>query len=285
MRFSRSGNDVDGQGLACRWSHLGQTRRLVWAIGPALPLLIIAVASGPLLQPEDYHRFRDGRELLGLPNFLNVVSNLPFLAIGLLGLAWLASAKAQLPRHLKLCYAVLFAGIGLTAAGSAYYHWAPDNNTLVWDRLPMAVAFMGLFAGFLTERLRLDDITSVRLLVALVAFGVGSVAYWSATGDLSVYALAQFYPIVAIPIILWATPASYTRGGDWLVAIAIYVGAKVLEHGDGAVLQTVGYVSGHTLKHLAAAGGAWWIYRMLRRRQPVTATPDNSVDYPLPLKG
>ncbi|MGE3916919.1 MAG: hypothetical protein AB7F78_14600 [Hyphomicrobiaceae bacterium] len=246
-----------------------EARRLLWALGPAVLLLAVCLlATGPLPQPESYHHFPAGRTLLGLPNALTVLSNLPFAIVGMHGLRWLCVSGDVMPAHLKRCYGVLLAGIALTGAGSAFYHWSPASESLVWDRLPMAVAFMGLLAGFLTERLRLQPATSGWLLGTLVAYGLASVVYWSAFDDLRLYAVAQFYPIGLIPIVLWLTPARFTRDCDWLAAIGIYVVAKLLEELDGSIFAAAGLVSGHTLKHLAAAAGAWWLYRMLLRRQP-----------------
>lgn len=109
--------------------------------------------------------------------------------------------------------------------------------------------------------------TSLRLLTCLLAFGLASVLYWAAFDDLRLYILAQFYPILTIPLVLWRTPAPYTRGGDWLTALGFYAVAKALEELDGAIYLAAGLVSGHTLKHLAAAAGAFVMVRMLMRRR------------------
>ena len=241
---------------------------LALALWPAVAIvLLVALLVPPVAQPESYHHFHDGRGAFGIPNALNVVSNLPFALFGLMGVVWLLSRRSHLEAPLRRCYAVMFAGVALTSIGSAYYHWSPDTATLVWDRLPMAVAFMGLFAGFLTERLRLEAVESGRLLAALPLYGLASVGWWAVFDDLRFYAIAQFYPIIAIPLILRLTPAPFTHGSGWLAAIGVYVAAKALEHADGVVFAAGHVVSGHTLKHLAAAFGAWVLYRMLTRRQ------------------
>ncbi|MEZ5817970.1 MAG: hypothetical protein R3D44_12895 [Hyphomicrobiaceae bacterium] len=244
-------------------------RRVLLALAPAVALLVCSLPFGPIAQPLSYHHFHDTRGFLGVPNFLDVLSNLPFGIIGVLGMRWLLAEASSMPAHLRRAYLAMFAGVALTSAGSAYYHWAPSNGSIVWDRLPIAMAFMGLFAGFLTERLRLGATASGWLLAGLLAYGAGSVLYWTAVDDLRPYVVVQIYPILALPILLWLTPAPYTRGADWMVALGAYVVAKVLEEGDGMVFAASGYVSGHTLKHLAAAAGAWWVFRMLRRRIPL----------------
>src|SRR5262249_49916016 len=90
-------------------------------------------------------------------------------------------------------------------------------------------------------------------------------------GDLRLYAFVQFYPLVTIPLMLYLFPARYTRSGDVMVALAWYVLAKVLETGpvDQGIFGMGHVVSGHTLKHLAAALGAYWLFRMMRYRRPV----------------
>ncbi len=221
----------------------------------------------PIPQKPSYHNFADARTCLGIPNFQNVVSNLPFLLVGIAGLYWLRRWDAALEPDLHPAYLTLFIGLIATAAGSAYYHWAPTATTLFWDRLPIAVAFMGLFAAVVGERI--GPVIGRRLLLPLALYGGGSVVYWAWTDDLRPYAIAQFFPLLAIPLLLALFPARFTRGGDMLIAIGFYVLAKVLEEMDHAIFGHLHVVSGHALKHLAAALGACWVVRMLRRRQPV----------------
>ncbi len=111
---------------------------------------LVAIISVSLLDsiPQDlaYHEFADRRAFTGIPNLFNVLSNLLFLIIGLAGLCQLVGRQLQLDTELRPTVAVFFLGVALTAAGSAFYHLQPDNATLVWDRLPMTLAFMGLVA-------------------------------------------------------------------------------------------------------------------------------------------
>ncbi|PYU18912.1 MAG: hypothetical protein DMG30_26090 [Acidobacteria bacterium] len=122
-----------------------------------------------------------------------------------------------------MAYAVFFLGVALTSIGSAYYHWAPDNGRLVWDRLPMSIAFMSLLAAIITERITVN--AGLRSLLPLMALGIASVLYWHLTelkgqGDLRLYGLVQFYPVMAIPLLLTLFPARYTRSADLFVAVA-----------------------------------------------------------------
>jgi hypothetical protein len=170
---------------------------------------------------------------------------------------------------------VVFAGLLLTGFGSAYYHWAPGNARLAWDRLPLAITVMGLLDATIADRVGVRP--ALRLLAPLVALAVISVGYWHVTeqrgaGDLRLYALVQFYPLVAVPLLLWLLPPRYTRGGHLLAAAAIYALAKVPELLDRWFLSVTGVVSGHTLKHLLAALAGYCVLRMLEQRRPIRGT-------------
>jgi hypothetical protein len=240
--------------------------------GLALLAVLIAWMAPPLPQDPAYHRLADTRSWLGIPNALNVLSNAGFLLVGALGLAVLRRGEAFAEPRERRPYAVFFAGLILTGFGSAYYHWEPGNARLAWDRLPLSITLMGLFAATITDRI--GPRAGLRLLGPLVALGAGSVVYWHWTeqqgmGDLRLYALVQFYPMVAVPLMLWWLPPRYTRGGDMFATVATYGVAKVPELLDGWILAATGAVSGHTLKHLLAALAGYWLVRMLRHRKPV----------------
>jgi hypothetical protein len=229
--------------------------------------LLLAIAGTALVAaffvdriPQDpaYHAFLDGRTLLEIPNFWNVATNLPFLAVGVAGL--LHAHEAALPRH----FIVYCAGVALVALGSAWYHLAPSNPALVFDRLPMTVAFMAMFAAVVADRVSLP--LGQALLWPSVAIGIGSIGWWHWTetagaGDLLPYAFVQFLPMLLIPLmlLLFRGELLATR---WLwAALGAYLLAKVAEYFDGAIYALGGFVSGHSLKHLLAALAAWWIAR------------------------
>jgi hypothetical protein len=256
--------------------------RSVGFLALGIVALGIVFCLPPIPQDLSYHRFADDRTMLGVPNFLNVVSNFPFLVVGVLGLRLLLRRGAVWPDGPVLEDAergpllVLFAGVLLTAFGSSYYHLAPDNDRLVWDRLPMTVAFMGFFASMIGERISVR--AGAWLLWPLVWLGVVSIFKWHAgeqrdAGDLRLYGFVQFYPLVTIPLMLYLFPARYTRAGDVLVALGWYFLAKLLEVAvmDHGIYHRSHVVSGHTLKHLAAGVGAYWLYRMVRLRRPIVS--------------
>jgi len=229
---------------------------------------LAAWLAPPFAQPQAYHDFADQRTLMGVPHALNVLSNLAFVAAGLVGLAAFARLHFTGPgTALRAPWWVLFAGVTLTGIGSAWYHLDPNDATLVWDRLPMAFAFSGLIAGTLAER---APRIAWPLLVVFVLVGTGSVVYWRATGNLLPYLVMQaaFIAIAVAATALMRAPATHA---SWLYgAAALYAAAMIsekLDHPIGAL--TGGFVSGHTLKHLLAAAAAYVVYRMLRGRSVV----------------
>ena len=254
-----------------------------WALlGLGALVIGIMLALPRIPQDPGYHAFADQRPCLGVPNCLNVLSNLPFLVVGVLGLRVLARDRASSRLRAFLTpgergpYWATFAGVALTGVGSAYYHWAPSNATLFWDRLPMTIAFMALLSSTIAERVSLP--AGLRLLGPLLAVGVLSTLYWHVgetrgVGDLRPYALVQFGSLLAIPLMLWLFPPRYTGTADMVGALGWYGLAKVFELFDHGLFHLTG-VSGHTLKHLASAVGAWWIVRMVRRRRPIAPAPE-----------
>lgn len=160
-----------------------------------------------------------------------------------------------------------FIGVALVSLGSGYYHLAPDNGTLVWDRLPMSIGFMALSVAVLANYVnpRLEKI----LLAPATILGLGSVIYWHYTDDLRLYVLVQFLPLLMIPPVMLLFGATHKDRGYLLSALALYMVSKLAEHYDRAAFEGTGeIVSGHSLKHLLAALALFAVYWMLRRRAP-----------------
>jgi len=246
--------------------------RLVAVASPAVAATIVLAFGGPLPQDPEYHRFADMRAWGGIPNAGDVLSNAVLAVAGSLGLAFLASARGRrrLPvSRIRLAYTLFFAGVFLTAFGSAYYHWAPDNGRLFWDRLPMTLAFSSLFAAVLGERV--DPRLGGRSLLPLLILGAASVLYWRWTeaagdGDLRPYAVMQYGLIASLALLLLLFPDPHSRG---LGAVAAAYGlAKAFELLDGPIFLRTGVVSGHTLKHIAAGAASGLVLAMLVRRRP-----------------
>lgn len=246
-----------------------------------VPMAIVLCAmswgifSPALLQSQDYHRFADTRALLVVGNAADTLSNLAFLVVGALGLAFLWRERAAggitrfaTPQEMAP-YWVFFAGVALTSVGSAYYHLAPDDARLVWDRLPMTLAFMSLVAVVVTERVNVR--LGVVLLVPLLLVGLASVVYWRVGAmagfeNLRPYLAVQFGSIALVLAISLLYRSRYTQGGMIFALAAAYGVAKVVETYDRAIFESGGWVSGHTLKHLVAAGGIYLLLRSLQKR-------------------
>ncbi len=245
-------------------------------LGAVLVLLLAAALAPPFDQPEDFNHWADNRVLLGIPHFGDVVSNLGFLLVGILGLFALGKGKACIhSRSERLAWTLVFLGLLLTAVGSSYYHWEPTNARLTWDRLPMALGFMALLGAVIMERVNVK--AGLALLPFLILAGWASVLYWywstlQGAGDIRPYLLVQVGALALIPLMLWFYPPTYTRGGDYLMALLLYALAMVTEQLDAQIYQWTGVVSGHTVKHLIAALAGYWLLRMLllRNSSPLT---------------
>ncbi len=225
------------------------------------------MALEPIVQDAAYHAFADRRFLLGVPNLLNVVSSIAFVIVGAPGIALCAGARRP-PRVAS--WMVLFIATVLTGFGSTYYHWAPSDATLVWDRLPIALVAMALLVALVVEHL--GEILERFLLAPALAVGVMSVLWWQWSGDLRPYLWVQFAPVLCIPFVLAMFPARYTHRRFMLYALGMYCLAKAAEMNDVDIFTlTAHVVSGHTLKHLLAAGGIFALLVMLRRREASSA--------------
>lgn len=211
----------------------------------------------PLPQPVEYHNFVDTRKLHELSNFWNVVSNAGFFVFGVLGfISIIQNRHSQHTIGLQRAYALFFTAAILLAFGSAFYHLQPSNQSLVWDRLPMSIAFMALFTIVFAEHLMPKR--GGLLLLPLLLIGVWSVIYWYKTeqlqvGDLRPYLLVQFLPLILIllMLVLFKTPG-HNRVFLWMILL-LYTASKFAEHFDQALFDMTGLLSGHSIKHILAS--------------------------------
>ncbi len=212
-------------------------------------LILLAITlgmliHGPIAQLEGYHSFADQVLRFGIVNFGDVLSNMGFALIALWGLRYLWPKRQQLNVGFTLFVIAIF----LTAIGSGYYHWMPNDERLVWDRLPISLACAGVLAGVW------HDFSPQKnqwpFVITMSFFAVIGVVYWHFTSDLRLYLGLQILPLVLIPIWQWHAPKNerITFGA----AIACYVLAKIAELADFPVYSALGFMSGHTLKHLLA---------------------------------
>jgi hypothetical protein len=212
----------------------------------------------PIPQDQSYHQFADQRTIFGIPNFWNVVSNIPFLAVGATGLRRFHDDAATV---------VFFLGVFLTGIGSSYYHWDPNDSTLFWDRLPMTLSLTAIFALAVEERVcaRVGAI----LLWPSLAIGLFSLLLWRRSNDLRLYFWVQFFPGISVILLFLLYPAKDTGTRYWIVAGLLYVLAKMLEFTDKTIFSAGNLLSGHTLKHIAAAAACYAIVGYFQTRGPV----------------
>eukprot|EP00257_Ricinus_communis_P009963 XP_002529266.2 uncharacterized protein LOC8285161 [Ricinus communis] len=239
---------------------------LAWGVA-ILCFIVLMIVTPSIPQSEEYHDFADQREFFGIPNTLNVVSNFPFLVIGVVGLVLCFYGnyfKLSLQGELW-GWTCFFIGVAAVAFGSGYYHLKPNDARLVWDRLPMTVAFTSIIAIFIIERI--DERKGTISIIPLILAGIVSIAYWRFFDDLRPYALVQFVPCIAIPLMAILLPPMYTHSSFWLWAAGFYLLAKVEEATDKPIYRwTHHLVSGHTLKHLCAAMVPVFLTLMLAKR-------------------
>ncbi|MFI1744198.1 ceramidase domain-containing protein [Thalassobellus sediminis] len=224
-----------------------------------LSLIMISLIP-PIAQSHNYHNFSDGNTLFKISNFWNVISNIPFVIIGFLGLYKLKGIKKE-----NLQYASFFTGVILVGFGSGYYHLNPNDVTLVWDRLPMTIVFMSLVSIIISEFISCKK--GRYLLFPMLVLGILSIVYWIVFNDLRPYVIIQFYPMLAIPIILIFFKSMYNKTfGYWLLLFA-YIIAKFFEYFDSEIFTFLGVLSGHSLKHIISVFGIFVLHYMYIKRQ------------------
>lgn len=239
---------------------------------PYVLLTLTVIGAGivflmpPVPQPAAFHAFADGRTIAGVPCFWNVISNVPFLVIAVMGSV--ALVRSRLAPPMWLIFFAFFLSVALTAAGSAYYHLHPNNDTLVWDRAPLTMIFMTLTA--LVIAVCIGPRSGAGALLPLLLTGIASVVWWSYTeangeGDLRLYYIVQFFPMLFIPLtaVLYYRPAHRPLLVCFGWIVVWYIVAKLLERWDG-VIYSMMPVSGHTLKHLAAAVSTGYVLKLMK---------------------
>ncbi|XP_075477112.1 uncharacterized protein LOC142518251 [Primulina tabacum] len=240
---------------------------LVWGVAVLCFVALMSITPA-IPQSQEYHDFADQRTYFGIPNTLNVISNFPFFVVGVIGLVLCYYGNYfKLSLQGELCgWTFFFIGVAAVAFGSTYYHLRPDDSRLVWDRLPMTVAFTSIIAIFIIERV--DARKGTFSIVPLILAGVVSILYWRFFDDLRPYAVVQFVPCIAIPLMAILMPPMYTHSTYWLGAAVFYLLAKIEEAADKPIYNLTHHiVSGHTLKHLCAAMVPVFLTLMLAKRE------------------
>mgnify|MGYP003575621765 CR=1 FL=1 len=216
----------------------------------------------PLSQEGGYHAFADDRTWQGIPNAALVLSNIPIFLAGLACLIWVLGPRAT-PKRLVPGLVVAGVGLMLTCIGSAYYHYAPSDQTLVWDRFPLAIVFAGVLLtawGGCTGAQGPSRLDTVVLVIA----SVGSVMYWVRWGSLWPYAVLQFGGLATL--LYLAVTKRLAGGRAWWGLLVLYVLAKLFELLDDQIWAlTQHLVSGHALKHLMSAAAGFCLVWVVAR--------------------
>ena len=178
-------------------------------------IFLVFIFIDPIEQPKNYYNFSDKNNYFSVNNFWNVISNIPFIIIGLIGI-YENKNKKLVHDNFKTTpiYSVFFLGVFLTGFGSSWFHLNPNNATLVWDRLPMTIGFMALTTGLLSEYLYRG--LQKKIFYPLLFVGFISVLYWyyseqQGRGDLRLYVLVQFLPLLLIPLIALTHQSRFTH--------------------------------------------------------------------------
>lgn len=244
---------------------ISETAKLFILLCITTCVIITMLFVSPISQDPAYHHFADQRMFWSIPNFYNVVSNLPFVILGVVGLYFFF--KQSTLSFNSLAVVTLFAGVAGIGFGSAYYHANPTNTTLVWDRIPMTITFMSFFSIIIGRYISKQ--WSRWMLLPLLFVGIGSVLIWyvgelQGKGDLRLYAIVQFYPMIIIPLIIFLYPSPKVTRVQILTVIMVYAIAKFFEHNDVEVFALGKMISGHSVKHLFAALSVFLILQMTK---------------------
>ena len=240
-----------------------------WILAATFFIAVIAlIIKGPIPQEPAYHNFADKCNILGIPNFMNVITNLPFLFIGIAGIT-VTSKASQSEKRLKIISITLFIGFILLFFGSSYYHYQPSHFSLIFDRIPILVIIMSLLSIFIYDYFGAS--AGKKYFYFLNLMGVASIIYWYHTellgnGDLRLYILLQFYPLVSIPLILWLYKAPYNYTGEVICIFIAYAIARITEGLDKEIFSLTGFISGHSLKHIFMAVAGGFIVLMTKNR-------------------
>jgi hypothetical protein len=245
---------------------------IFFAIIIIISIIAIFLLFNPIPQPQSYHHFADQRTWFGIPNTLNVLSNIPLALAGIWGLFLLGNRKKILfvDNKEKLPWMGISIGLILTAIYSSYYHLVPNDARLVFDRISMTIVFMSLVTVLIQDRISFRF--GLGLWPILLALGIYSVLHWyfgelQGTGDLRLYMIVQGYTVL-IAFVMLFLPSHYTRTWELGMVIVFYGLAKIFEMFDWQIYHvTHRIISGHTLKHLFVAMAALALFRMLAKRK------------------
>lgn len=232
--------------------------------------IIVALFYGPISQPQEYHDFADDREILGIPNALDVMSNLAIIYPGVVGLAFVHESR-KLPKVSEDEISIqitLFSGMILTFAGSVWFHLDPTDSTMLWDRLGMSVVIGSCISLLIHDMW--DRNLAAKIHLPIVIASILSVLWWPVFDDLRVYFIVKHHPFILFPIFLFCGHRIYDKTSGYYWGLSMFLLATIFEFADQQIFEITGIISGHTLKHLAAGIGLWFLMVMIRDRELIS---------------
>ena len=219
-------------------------------------------AWGPMQLSPAMHRFADERSWLGLPHAFNTLASLPLLVMGAWG--WRATGASRWPAPLRAAWRGFHAFMVPSALLSAAYHLTPNNTLFTLARTGTVCAVALLTCALLGERVAPRFVSPAVRTGACVAVGAVGIALWlgeRVVGSIDVrpLMLLEVVPLLLIPAGVVHLPGAQTRPLDWMMLLSSYAASKLFELGDAAIFNATGWISGHSLMHLALAFATGWM--------------------------
>jgi hypothetical protein len=232
--------------------------------------IIVALFYGPISQPQEYHDFADDREILGVPNALDVMSNLAIIYPGVVGLAFIHESRnrTQVSEDEISIQITLFSGMILTFAGSVWFHLDPTDSTMLWDRLGMSVVIGSCISLLIHDMW--DRNLAAKIHLPIIIASIVSVLWWPVFDDLRVYFIVKHHPFILFPIFLLCGRRIYDKVSGYYWGLSMFLLATIFEFADQQIFEITGIISGHTLKHIAAGIGLWFLMVMIRDRELIS---------------
>ncbi|RJV00627.1 MAG: hypothetical protein DWC06_06080 [Candidatus Poseidoniales archaeon] len=229
--------------------------------------ILIAIAYGPIEQPQSYHNFADNREFLSIPNTLDVMSNIVIVFPGIMGLLLVKerSQKSLLSEDEISIHITLFSGMILTFAGSVWFHLDPNDSTLFWDRLGMSVVIGSCISLLIHDMWDRNIVAKIH--IPILVLSILSVVSWTIFDDLRFYFIIKHHPFVLLPILMYFGQSIYDNVSGYIKGLSMFVLATIFEFTDLRIFELTGFISGHTMKHIFAGIGLWFLMVMIRDRE------------------
>ena len=232
-----------------------------------LSLVVLALSYGPIPQPQNYHAFADDRVFWNIPNAFDVMSNLAIIYPGIIGLAFVHERRnnSVVSDDETSIHITLFAGMILTFAGSVWFHLEPNDSTMLWDRLGMSIVIGSCISLMINDLW--DRGLAGKIHIPIVIASITSVLWWPVFDDLRVYFIIKHQPFIIFPILMLFGVRIYDKISGYYWGLSMFILATAFEFADQAIFDATGFISGHTLKHIAAGIGLWFLMTMVRDRQ------------------